>query len=145
MLVQMGLQVILMLKKLNNFLKNELHVIDLHFSEFASSIGVMLIGYSLYIDRHYFFWPPSLSTLENDERIDILIICLGLGLLICTLTNNWSKAWTSFFLIMCGAVCLVIAGMQVLHMIYAGQNLMGHNTIGDFIVFILLVRAAYKV
>lgn len=126
------------------FLKKQTKAIDRHFCQFASSIAIIIFGVCLLIDRSYFFWPPSLSALEDDQGVDWFIIFLGIGLLICTLTDNHSRGWTYFFLIFGGAMILMIGGIQVLHVIYADQPEMGFASIGAFLVFALLLRATYK-
>lgn len=132
------------MEKLLKKFREELHIVDLHFTQFASSLWVIATGVALFYDRNYFFYPPSLASVENDQRIDIAIIILGIGLLICTLTNNRSMGWTYFFLILCGGVALTVAGVQLIHVHYAAQIKMMLPTIGNVVLFFLLVRAAYK-
>lgn len=129
---------------MEKLLKEELHVVDLHFCQFVSSLWIIFGGAALLYDRNYFFWPPSLAGIENDQRIDIAIIILGVGLLICTLTNNKSLAWAYFLLILGGGVALVVAGVQFIHVHYAAQTRMLLSAVSSVFLFLLLVRAAYK-
>ena len=49
------------------------------------SLWVIAIGCFLIGDKHYFFWPPTFRNIENDTRIDTLIILIGLALFLCTI------------------------------------------------------------
>ena len=130
-------QVMLMLRRMfNNFSYN--------FEQALASVAVIAIGASLWIDRNYFFWPPELTSTMNDQRIDIVILLLGFCLLISALTGNKSKFWQHLLLILCGAAIFMLALTQLWHAFLGGQMRMAHTVIGDFVIFCLIVRAAYK-
>lgn len=125
-------------------LRRLLSNINNNFEQSLAGISIALIGASLWLDRNYFFWPPELTSTMNDQRLDITILILGIGLLISALINNKSKFWQHLLLILCGAVIFMLALTQLWHGFLAGQMRMAHTVIGDFIIFILIVRAAYK-
>lgn len=121
------------------------HNIDNNFEEFTAAIGVVAIGIALWIDRNYFSWPPELTQAMNDQRLDIIITALGLGLLIMTITGNKSKACAQIFLILSGSVLSMLWFIQMWHANLAGQTQMAHTIIGEAIIFILILRAAWKI
>ena len=121
------------------------HNIDNNFEQFTAAIGVVAIGISLWIDRKYFFWPPELTQAMNDQRLDIIITVLGLGLLIMAITGNKNKAWVQIFLILCGSVICMLWFIQLWHAKLAGQTQMAHTVISEATIFILILRAAWKI
>lgn len=120
------------------------HNIDNNFEQFLAGAGIIAIGVSLWIDRKYFFWPPELTQAMNDQRLDLIITILGFGLLVMAITGNRSKAWEQIFLILCGSVICMLAFTQIWHANLAGQTQMAHSVIGDVLIFILIIRAAWK-
>jgi len=120
------------------------HNIDSNFEQFLGATGIIAIGVSLWIDRNYFFWPPELTQTMNDQRLDLIITILGFGLLVMAITGNRSKAWEQIFLILCGSVICMLAFTQIWHANLAGQTQMAHSVIGDVLIFILIIRAAWK-
>ena len=125
-------------------LRQMLDNVSNNFEQALASVAVIAIGASLWIDRDYFFWPPELTSTMNDQRIDIVILLSGICLLISALTNNKSKLWQHALLILCGAVIFTLALTQLWHAFLGGQMRMAHTVIGDFVIFCLIVRAAYK-
>lgn len=115
-----------------------------NFEQSLAGIAIIAISISLWLDRNYFFWPPELTSTMNDERVDIFILILGLGLLISALFDNPNKVIEIILFLSCGAVVFVLALTQLCHGFLAGQIRMAHTVIGDLIIFILIVRAAYK-
>ena len=130
-------QVMLMLRRL-------LSNINDNFEQSLAGLSIALIGASLWLDRNYFFWPPELTSTMNDQRLDITILILGIGLLISALIDNKSKFWQHLLLILCGAAIFMLALTQLWHAFLGGQMRMAHTVIGDFVIFCLIVRAAYK-
>lgn len=118
--------------------------IDYNFEQILASLSIIAIGASLWIDRDYFFWPPELTSTMNDQRIDIVILLLGFCLLVSAVTGNKSKFWQHLLLILCGAAIFMLALTQLWHAFLGGQMRMAHTVIGDFVIFCLIVRAAYK-
>ena len=130
-------QVIIMLRRL-------LSNINDNFEQALAGASIIAIGASLWIDRNYFFWPPELTSTMNDQRIDIVILLLGFCLLVSAVTGNKSKFWQHLLLILCGAAIFMLALTQLWHAFLGGQMRMAHTVIGDFVIFCLIVRAAYK-
>ena len=130
--------------RVKNMLRRMLNNISNNFEQALASVAVIAIGASLWIDRNYFFWPPELTSTMNDQRIDITILILGIGLLISALIDNKSKFWQHLLLILCGAAIFMLALTQLWHAFLGGQMRMAHPVIGDFVIFCLIVRAAYK-
>ena len=120
------------------------HNIDSNFEQFLAGASIIAIGASLWLDRDYFFWPPELTATMNDQRLDITISVLGLALILMAITDNKSKAWQRIFLILCGSVVCMLGCTQLWHAFLADQMRMAHTVIGDVIIFILIIRAAYK-
>lgn len=125
-------------------LRRLLNNINNNFEQFLAGASIIAIGASLWLDRNYFFWPPELTRTMNDQRLDIIITVLGLGLLLMAITGNRNKAWQHIFLILCGSVVCMLACTQLWHAFLANQMRMAHTVIGDFIIFILIIRSAYK-
>ena len=118
--------------------------INENFEQTLAGASIIAIGASLWLDRDYFFWPPELTATMNDQRLDITISVLGLALILMAITDNKSKAWQHIFLILCGSVVCMLGCTQLWHAFLAGQMRMAHTVIGDVIIFILIIRAAYK-
>lgn len=123
-----------------NILKN----INKNFEESLTGISVAITGLSLLIDRNYFFWPPELRSMMNSEYVDIFFFILGISILICALTGNRNKIFQHIFLILAGAAILMLAVTQWWHVCYANEFRMAHSVISDCIIFILIIRCAYK-
>lgn len=121
-----------------------MHNANNNFDQLLAGTAIIAIGVSLFLDRNYFFWPPELTREMNDQRLDLFIIILGIGLFILAITDNISKAWQDTLLISCGAVIFMLACTQLLHAFLANQMRMAHTVIGDFMIFALIVRSAYK-
>lgn len=130
--------------QVTNMLRRMLNNVSNNFEQALASVAVIAIGISLLIDRDYFFWPPELTSTMNDQRIDMVILLLGSCLLISALIGNKSKFWQHALLILCGAVIFTLALTQLWHAFLGGQMRMAHTVIGDFVIFILIIRAAYK-
>lgn len=130
--------------QVTNMLRRLLNNVSNNFEQALASVSVIAIGASLWIDRDYFFWPPELTSTMNDQRVDIVILILGLGLLISALFDNPNKVIEIILFLSCGVVVSVLAITQLCHAFLAGQMRMAHTVIGDLIIFILIVRAAYK-
>jgi len=120
------------------------HNIDNNFVQFVIGASIIAIGASLWLDRNYFFWPPELTKAMNDQRLDLIIIFLGLGLLVMAMTGNRNRAWQQIFLILSGSVIFMLACTQVWHAYLAHEFRMGHTVIGDVVIFIFIIWIAWK-
>lgn len=107
------------------------------------SIWVTGIGLFLFSDQHYFFWPPDFSNIENDIRIDIFIVLVGLVLFLCTIFGVKNRKVIATLLVFCGAISFSIATLSLLHVIMSNYWVMGLNVIGDIILFILILLVAH--
>lgn len=125
-------------------LRRALSNINDNFEQSLAGMFIALIGASLWLDRNYFFWPPELTSTMNDQRVDIFIFILGLGLLISALFDNPNKIIEIALFLVCGAAVSVLAITQLWHAFLGGQMRMAHTAIGDLIIFVLIMRAAYK-
>lgn len=105
---------------------------------------MVVIGFALLIDRHYFFWPPDLQNFENDMRVDAVIIIIGFVFFIYLLTRDGNRMVIKLFLVACGAVVMALAGVQIAHAIGAGQLAMAHNVIGDAFIFAVINYCAWN-
>lgn len=110
-------------------------------------VGILLIvkGIWLYHDTHYFFYPPSLKTLMNNDWIDLLIILIGLILITCVLfkpTNETSFKVRRLLIRLClivGAIIMLVLGVsQIFHGIFTPLYRMSHTALGDLFVFFVI-------
>lgn len=107
------------------------------------SLWIVGIGLFLYSDQHYFFWPPDLSNIENDVRIDTFIVLVGLVLFLCTIFGVKNRKIIATLLVCCGAISFSIAALSLLHVIMSNYWVMGLNVIGEIILFILILLVAH--
>lgn len=115
----------------------------LNLVQLAISVWVTAIGTFLFGDNHYFFWPPTYKNVENDMRIDALIITVGLVLFLCTILciqNQWIIA-ILFGLI--GAISLCLAALSFIHAWFAGFLPMGLNVVGYLMLFSLTLLVGH--
>lgn len=115
-----------------------LNLVQLAISVWVTAIGAFLLG-----DNHYFFWPPTYKNVENDMRIDALIITVGLVLFLCTIfcvENQWVIA-ILFALI--GAISLCLAALSFMHAWFAGFLPMGRNVVGYLMLFSLTLLVGH--
>jgi hypothetical protein len=104
---------------------------------------VAVIGLSLWLDRHYFFWPPSLRNQLNDEGLDVLFICIGLSLFLVTMAGSTNKAITRWLLVACATIAAVLFAAQICHGVFAGEPRMAHTAIGDALLFLLILHVSH--
>lgn len=118
-------------------------------------IGLVLMikGVWLFIDANYFFYPPNLRALMNNNLIDIGITLVGIILFICAFLNkttdtNMQKRLTltiKVMLILSGIITLVLALSQMTHGIFTPDYRMGHTALGDMFMFIVIDLTASDV
>lgn len=125
-------------------LRRILSNINDNFAQSLAGSAIIAISLFLWLDRTYFFWPPELTSTMNDQRVDIIIFILGVGLLISALFDNPNRVIEITLFLTSGAVIFVLALTQLCHGFLAGQRRMAYTAIGDLIIFILILRAAYK-
>ncbi|MBP2057912.1 hypothetical protein J2Z60_001087 [Lactobacillus colini] len=119
----------------------------LHLCEVLISGVVTATGLGLLFDRSYFFYPPSMRVIENDIRIDALIIIIGLSFFMYLIWGQKKKLVTKGFLIACGCIFMALAFVQFWHlsgmpMVDAAVK-MSHSTIGNIGFFLLVNICAY--
>ncbi|MBD5430156.1 hypothetical protein [Lactobacillus sp.] len=119
----------------------------LHLCEILLSLVVTATGAGLLFDRGYFFYPPSIKTIENDGRIDIFIIIIGLMFFIYLIWGQRNKLVTKAFLIAFGCIFMALAFVQFWHLsgmpnVDAAIK-MSHSTIGNIGFFLLVNICAY--
>ncbi|WP_274741863.1 hypothetical protein [Lactobacillus gasseri] len=107
------------------------------------AITMIAIGGSLWYDRHYFFWPPDWSNIENDIRIDTFIVLVGLVLFLCTIFGVKNRKIIATLLVCSGAISLSMATLSLLHVIMSNYWVMGLNVIGELILFSLVLLVAH--
>ena len=107
------------------------------------SIWITGIGLFLFSDQHYFFWPPDWSNIENDIRIDTVIVLVGLLLFLCTIFGVKNRKVIATLLVFCGAISLSMATLSLLHVIMSSYWVMGLNVIGELILFSLVLLVAH--
>lgn len=107
------------------------------------SLWVTGIGLFLYSDRHYFFWPPDWSNVENDIRIDTFIVLVGLVLFLCTIFGLRNRKIIAILLVCSGAISLSMATLSLLHVVMSSYWVMGLNVIGELILFSLVLLVAH--
>lgn len=115
----------------------------LNLVQFIISIWVTAIGIFLFGDNHYFFWPPTYKNVENDMRIDALIILIGLVLFLCTIFNVQNKWIIAILFSLIGAVSLCLATLSFMHAWFAGFLPMGLNVIGYLMLFSLTLLVGH--
>lgn len=124
-------------------MKKFLKITNEYHEQVIAGVAVAIIGVFLIISRQYFFWPPEWSSALNDMRIDIIVFLAGVGLVISAYTNNRIRWLKTASFILSGAVMLALGVTQFFHIIYAGQFRMTHTIIGDLVIFVLILYAAY--
>lgn len=109
------------------------------------SIWMIVIGLFLFDDRTYFFWPPNLKNIENDMRLDTLIVLTGLALFLCTILFVKNKLIIGVLLVAVGAISLALASLTFMHVIMAHYLPMTLMAFCNLVLFILtLIVAHYK-
>lgn len=109
------------------------------------SIWTVVIGLFLFDDRTYFFWPPNLKNIENDMRLDTLIVITGLALFLCTILFVKNKWIIGVLLVAVGAISLALASLTFMHVIMAHYLPMILMAFCNLVLFILtLIVAHYK-
>lgn len=103
---------------------------------------VTIMGASLWMDRHYFFWPPTFQNQLNDEGIDVIFLCTGLALFIVTAVGTKDKDVIRWLLVACATIAAVLFTAQICHGAFAGEPRMAHTAIGDFLLFMLILHVA---
>lgn len=131
-----------MLKKWKRIRSDPLELF-LNLVQLVISVWVMAIGTFLFSDNNYFFWPPIYRDLENDDRIDALIIAVGLVLLLCTIFCV-ERRWVIAILFgLIGAISLCLASLSFLHAWIAGFLPMGLSVVGYLMLFSLTLLVGH--
>lgn len=131
-----------MLKKWKK-IKSDQFKLFLNLVQLVISVWVTAIGTFLFNDNNYFFWPPIYRSLENDDRIDALIIAVGLVLFLCTIFCVESRWAIAILLVLIGAISLCLAALSFLHAWLAGFIPMGLNVVGYLMLFSLTLLVAH--
>lgn len=109
------------------------------------SIWTVVIGLFLFDDRTYFFWPPNLKNIENDMRLDTLIVLTGLALFLCTILFVKNKWIIGVLLVAIGAISLALVALTFMHVIMTHYLPMALMAFCNLVLFILtLIVAHYK-
>lgn len=89
-------------------------------------IGLVMAvcGVDLLTNEHYFFWPPQFVSLMNDDRIDVIVIIVGVGLILYAMFGIHSNAIISILLGLAAAIGALIAFAFYIHMVYARQAML---------------------
>ena len=121
------------------------YLANLKHNDLQALVGatVAVIGLSLWIDRHYFFWPPSLQNQLNDEGLDVIFVCIGLALVFVTAAGSKDKTAVRWLLVACAAISAILFAAQVCHGIFAGEPRMAHAAIGDALLFLLTLHVSH--
>lgn len=98
---------------------------------------MVISGIELLVTDHYFFWPPQFTSMMNDDRIDIIVIIVGAGLILYAMIGIHSNAVISILLGLAAAIGALIAFAFYIHMIYAGQRMLSIPLI--FTIFFIAV------
>lgn len=87
------------------------------------SIGLLItvIGVILLSTPNYFFWPPNLANLMNDDGLDVFIIMVGLLLIECCLHDSKSSKFESLLLGFSAAIIALITFIELIHFWFAGM------------------------
>lgn len=108
-----------------------------------------MLGKGLWLlrDSHYFVYPPQFESIENSRYIEIGLIILGLLLIVSAVLAPYIKDTkkkiqliiiSKVFLVMIGAVCMILALLQFITPYYR----MGHSAWSDLIIFGLVYLTA---
>lgn len=109
------------------------------------SIWTVVIGLFLFDDRNFFFWPPNLKRIENDMKLDALIVLIGLALFLCTILFVKNKWLIGVLLVAVGAISLALAALTFMHVIMTHYLPMFLMAFCNLVLFILtLIVAHYK-
>lgn len=112
-----------------------------------------MLGKGLWLlrDSHYFVYPPQFESIENSRYIVIGLIILGLLLIVSAFLVPYIKDTkkkiqliiiSKVFLVMIGAVCMILALLQFTHGIFTPYYRMGHSAWSDLIIFVLAYLTA---
>lgn len=117
-----------------------LNNINNNFEQALAGASIIAIGASLLFDRNYFFWPPEWTLFMNDKRLDLVILCLGLLIIIDSMFEKKHRGWRMFLLIVGMWTMWFLIAIQLAHAIGAGEFRMAHTVIGDAVISILCYR-----
>lgn len=131
-----------MLEKWKRIRSDPLELV-LNLVQLIISIWVMAIGTFLLGDNHYFFWPPTYRNIENDVKIDALIIAVGLVLFLCTIFCVENKWVIAILFALIGAISLCLAALSFMHAWFAGFLPMGLNVVGYLMLFSLTLLVGH--
>ena len=97
-----------MLKFLKQRLKtNTLHII----------IGgaIALIGLELWLNKGYFFWPPNMSSILNDDAVGFFGTALGCGIVLWSISKEQNPKTNQIFLTLATAFMTLLAFVELGH------------------------------
>lgn len=117
---------------------------DKNFDEVVIGISIIAIGFFLFLDHSYFTWPPQLQSLMNNKCSDTFFIILGLAFLFCAMLDNKFKLLTNITIIVSGSITFLLMTEHVWHVLFAHKAEMMMAVIFDAVLFILIIRCAYK-
>lgn len=124
-----------MIKMLKRWRKLSALEMFVNLGQLGISLWVIAIGCFLIGDKHYFFWPPTFRNIENDTRIDTLIILIGLALFLCTIFCIRNKYVIVTLYTLIGAISLALAALSGLHAYFAGHWEMGLDVAHELALF----------
>lgn len=113
-------------------------------------IGILMtvVGYRLMTSRDYFFWPPNLAWLFNDDAFGFFGLIVGVGLIIYTVRNKPNMDINTVLLSCAGGFVAVLAALTLGHDMFAGAHKMaitGFLAVGwVFIIFYTARHSNYK-
>ena len=133
------------MKPMKHQSKLKRYLANLKNNDLQAMVGatVAVIGLSLWIDRHYFFWPPAWQNQLNDEGLDVIFMAVGLALVFVTAAGSKDKTAARWLLVACAAISAVLFAAQVCHGIFAGEPRMAHTAIGDALLFLLILHVSH--
>ncbi|TSO25279.1 hypothetical protein FOD82_08550 [Lactobacillus sp. LL6] len=105
-------------------------------------LAMLLMGLDLWSEPDYFFWPPQYAFLMNDNGIDGIAVIVGIGLLVYAGMNIHDNQVAGILLGISAAFVTMITGIEIMHMIFAGQLRMGIPAILGFYMVLNILQIA---
>ena len=123
-----------MKRLIHNLFKNSWYVI--------LGIANCLVSYDLLTNEHFFFWPPQFRNLMNDDRVDWIILVIGIALFVYAILDHHSNWIITFLLAVSAAFYTLLGFLSWEHMQFAGMSRMGATAALCFVMVLVILNTA---
>lgn len=98
------------------------------------SFAIFAKGLALYLDRRFFFFPPSLAWLMNNVYLDFSMIFVGLALFAYVCTSYSNNRLLGIILAVITVLIALIASIELEHVVFASRIELIQDAISNIII-----------